>query len=366
MSKKEESLQKPTFAYVSFHAMPQVVDQQHKLKKYAFAYDFLFILTSTFRIFVYEFTGKEAFFTKQNIRFYYFKQKQKLFLPLKLFLKLRYLQPNVIYIQGLSYPHYIILMKLFLKNNPKILVQDHANTPVKGLKKTIFKLADKYVSGYFFASKKMGLKYVKEGLISSENKIVENVEGSTQFTYNPSVKKDPNSFLWVGRLDKNKDPITVLTGFKEYFLHNSKATLTMFYEDETLLKEIKEFIDINKLTKQVRLKGSLTHKKLEKWYQKSQFFILGSHKEGGPISLIEAMACGCIPIVTNIPAFKAMTNNGECGFLFEPENSKELASILENLPNIDINLYQNRVINFFNTNLSHLAISKKIVEAVLG
>jgi len=105
----------------------------------------------------------------------------------------------------------------------------------------------------------------------------------------------------------------------------------MFYENVELLEEVKGFIATNNQENKVVLKGKLPHKEFEKWFQKSTYFILGSHKEGDPISLIEAMACGCIPITTNIPAFRSMTNNGECGFLFEPGNSKQLFKILVDL-----------------------------------
>ena len=62
----------------------------------------------------------------------------------------------------------------------------------------------------------------------------------------------------------------------------------------------------------------IVQSELEKIYNQHQFFILGSHYEGSGYALLEAMACGCIPIVTNIPSYKFMTNNGDCALLFSP------------------------------------------------
>jgi len=206
----------------------------------------------------------------------------------------------------------------------------------------------------------MAKKYVDNGLISSMEKVIECVEGSTQFINNTNIKKDKNTFLWVGRLDKNKDPLTVLKGFSEFIKTEPKAILTMFYENEELLEEVNYFIEENNLGNQVVLKGKLPHKKLEEWYQKSTYFILGSHKEGGPISLIEAMACGCIPIITNIPAFKTMTNNGDCGFLFEPGNNEQLTQILLGLKETNLDKVRHRVFSKFKQDMSHRAIALKI------
>jgi glycosyltransferase involved in cell wall biosynthesis len=110
--------------------------------------------------------------------------------------------------------------------------------------------------------------------------------------------------------------------------------------------------------------GSFPHDKLEKWFQKSTFFILGSHKEGGSISLIEAMACGCIPIVTNIPAFITMTNKAECGFLFDPGNSDQLTQILYELKDLNLDEMKEKVLLRFEKEMSHQSIVLKIKNAI--
>jgi glycosyltransferase involved in cell wall biosynthesis len=212
----------------------------------------------------------------------------------------------------------------------------------------------------------MTIKYFERGLISSESKIIECVEGSTQFKYEPRIEKDPNSFLWVGRLDKNKDPLTILKAFNKYIEFNRKAKLTMFYENTQLISKVELFIKNNSLSKNIKLMGSIPQQDLEKWYQKSSFFMLGSHKEGGPVSLIEAMACGCIPIVTDIAPFKAMTNNGDCGLLFSPGDFKNLSLQLKELETLDKEKLRNKTLKQFENHLSHQAIASKITKNLLG
>ena len=114
----------------------------------------------------------------------------------------------------------------------------------------------------------------------------------------------------------------------------------------------------------IKLMGSIPNEELEVWYQKSEYFILGSHKEGGPFSLIEAMACGCVPIVTRIPAFETMTDQGDCGYLFSPGDSDELSQILINLSKNDLQIKRDKIKIRFKNELSHEAIAFKIKKAV--
>ncbi len=274
MAKSDEPISKPKMAYISFYAMPKVTDAQFKLKKFAYAFDFLFLLQGTFNVNVFDFIGKNYSFTKKGIQFTYFKQKNNtFFIPWRLFKRVRKLNPDVIYIQGLGYSHQIIVLKRFVNSSCKIIVQDHANQLPKGIKRTLFKIADKSVNHYLFTSKEMATPYLKQGLISSSEKITECVEGSTHFKYQPTIKKEPLSFLWVGRLDKNKDPITILKAFKKFVSLHPLATLTMIFENKSLLKTVTSFITLNKLEKQIKLIGKLRHKEMAYWYQKSRFFI---------------------------------------------------------------------------------------------
>ena len=59
--------------------------------------------------------------------------------------------------------------------------------------------------------------------------------------------------------------------------------------------------------------GRLPHERLAAYYSAADIFVSGSHREGSGYALIEAMACGAIPCVTDIPSFRAIT--GGCGAL---------------------------------------------------
>src|SRR6185503_19007606 len=126
-------------------------------------------------------------------------------------------------------------------------------------------------------------------------------------------------FLWVGRLDKNKDPLTVLDGFTEIVADHPNASLYMIWSDDQLSGEVSRKTTENKvLTRSVKLLGPVAHENIEAYYHSADYFVLGSHYEGSGYALSEALRCGCVPIVTDIPSFRMMTNMGQFGALWKP------------------------------------------------
>jgi len=76
-----------------------------------------------------------------------------------------------------------------------------------------------------------------------------------------------------------------------------------------------------------------------------KIFVLPSYTEGVPGIVLEAMACGAFPIVTNIAANQELIIHGENGFLFSPKLFREAAeSIIDSLQNPAL-LNQSTIIN---------------------
>jgi glycosyltransferase involved in cell wall biosynthesis len=61
-------------------------------------------------------------------------------------------------------------------------------------------------------------------------------------------------------------------------------------------------------------------------------YISASHWDGASISLMEAMACGIFPVVSDIPANREWLEDGETGLFFRPGDAQALAEILADLP----------------------------------
>lgn len=71
--------------------------------------------------------------------------------------------------------------------------------------------------------------------------------------------------------------------------------------------------------------GWQSPEQIANWLKKSIIFVSVALSDGNNISLNEAMACGCFPICSDIPANRQWYKNGESGFLVNPDDANELS-----------------------------------------
>lgn len=295
-------------------------------------------------------------------------KKEKLYFPGHLHRFIKKLEPDVIVIQGLHFPLQVIQLHWLLGKKIKIIIQNHAEKPFAGLKKYLQRLADRYIHAYLFASREMGEDWVRRGNLASVEKIHEVMEVSSVFypVDRPLARSKTKAignpfFLWVGRLDQNKDPLTVIKAFLKFIKVEPLARLYMIYHTEELLNDIKDILkqhaDGNNA---IQLVGRVPHDDMLYWFNSANFIISGSHYEGSGAAVCEAMSCGCIPVVTDIFSFRMMTANGKCGLLFEAGNEDALFAALKQTVQIDVQAMQNKVMEQFRNELSFDAIAGKI------
>ena len=301
-----------------------------------------------------------------GIKYNFFKSRNKFWhIPFKTHHYIKTQHPDIVLIQGLIFPIQLIALKLKLGKNAKIMVQHHGEKPFTGIKKLFQQIADRFINGYLFTSLENANEWVENKIISDNQKCYEVLEASTYFQRKDKELCKPQlsftgsqNFLWVGRLNVGKDPLTILKAFEKYISTHHDAKLFMIYQTDELLPGIKKIIEQNEgLKNSVVLQGIVSYIELETWYSAADFYISGSHKEGSGYALIEAMACGCIPIVTNIPSFKKIINNGAYGFLFERGNEESLLNTLLKLDNIDRGKLSISIVEHFNNSLSFESIS---------
>lgn len=279
------------------------------------------------------------------------------------------LKPDVVIIQGLHNPVQLIFLNAILPKTTKIIAHHHAEKPMPGLKKYAQKLADNFIDAYLFASMDMGLEWVEKGIISSREKIHEVMEVSSNFRpigKEPAREKTGVSgnpvFLWVGRLNDNKDPLNVARAFLRYLNINPAARLYMIYHTEELLPEIKSLLENHPYGKSIIMIGKLPHDDLLYWFNSADFLVSGSHYEGSGTAVCEAMSCGCVPVVTDIFSFRMITDEGKCGLLYEVGNEEALLSALVETGKLDGAEKRELCLEQFSKKLSFEAIASRIQE----
>jgi glycosyltransferase involved in cell wall biosynthesis len=298
---------------------------------------------------------------KVTYHFLNFGDKKNYF-PFKLHNYIKNLKPDIVFVNGFIFPLQIIQLRMTLGRHVRLIILHRAEKPFTGIKKHLQQMADNSVDAYLFSSLNFGDEWMKHGIIKNKNKIHEVIQASSSFI--PLEKNITRSllsiegspiFLWVGRLNSNKDPITVIKAFKNYLKDIPTARLYMIYQSDELIDEIKK---MSADTEEIMLIGKIEHKNLQYWYSSADFIISGSHYEGSGIAVSEAMSCGCIPILTNISSFRSMTGN--CGLKYEAGNDIELYDILKRTKEMNMKHERDNVLKQFNDELSFNAIARKI------
>lgn len=75
----------------------------------------------------------------------------------------------------------------------------------------------------------------------------------------------------------------------------------------------------------VRFCGAIDHEQMPDLMRSSQIYVSTSLSDGASVSLLEAMACGLFPVVTDIPANREWIRDGYNGYLVPPDDALALA-----------------------------------------
>lgn len=122
-----------------------------------------------------------------------------------------------------------------------------------------------------------------------------------------------------------------------------------FVGDGSTRKILEERCAIAGFQENVRFVGNQTD--VEKYLRESDIFILTSRDEGFPMAILEAERAGLPVISTNVAGIPEMINNGETGFVIEP-NVSDLKSILCNIYKYDWKEMGNQSRELFRKNFS--------------
>lgn len=367
--RKQTSLQPVKIVNVVYHHHQEFTNPEQVIKKHAPSFGFVDFLPDNIELTLVKHAAYQGKLKKGNVEYAFFKGSRRHWhIPFKTHNYIVSKKPDIIVVEGLVFPLQVIALKLRLGKKTSILVQHHGELPGKGLKKILQRIADKFISGYLFTSFGNATPWINEGIINDVNSCKELPEASTYLK--PSGKKESRSalgiahdeivYLWVGRLDGNKDPLTVLQGFENYAANRQGAKLFMIYQQDNLLNAVEQRIRQSEtLRRSVSLVGYIPHEELESWYSAADFFISASYQEGSGYALLEAIACGCFPVVSNIPAFRKITDNGNVGMLFKKGNPGELTTALEKSRLLQNDLVREYIKQHFENNFSFRKIAEE-------
>jgi glycosyltransferase involved in cell wall biosynthesis len=117
------------------------------------------------------------------------------------------------------------------------------------------------------------------------------------------------------------------------------------------------------LRDRVHLLGRVPHERVQELMRAADLFVHGSHRESSSFSLIEAMACGLAPVVTDIPSLRALTGGGKVGALWTCGDAQSLAKALRDVAGRPAGELRDRSRAHFDAELSSVALGQRLAAA---
>jgi glycosyltransferase involved in cell wall biosynthesis len=217
-----------------------------------------------------------------------------------------------------------------------VLFQDHADRLPRWWRRPRQRRRFARASGVTFTSLDQAQPFVAAGMFDSATRLFAIPESSSRFTPgDPACARaatglhgDP-CVLWVGRLTRGKDPMTVLEGIALAVSRVPGLQLWCAFGAAPMLSEVRARIeDDPRLAGRVHLLGTVPHARIEMLVRAADLFVSGSRAESSGYAAMEAIACGVTPVLTDIPAFRALTGNGRIGQLWPCGDAPRLADAL--------------------------------------
>jgi glycosyltransferase involved in cell wall biosynthesis len=288
------------------------------------------------------------------------------------------LSPDIVHVNGLNFPIQTWRCRRLLAPTAGLVVQDHksqapggADGASRALRDAIRRRAMRDVDGFFFTSGALADGWRSRGFIGDGQPVYEVLEASTRMRplewetarAQTGVAGDP-AVLWVGRLNANKSPLIVLDAVERAAAALPGLSLTMVFAEGDLESDVRARVARSPvLSDRVRVAGRMPHERLAAVYSASDLFVLGSHFEGSGYALLEACACGVLPLVTDIAAFRAITGNGTAGILWPVDDADQLANALVAAAAGDRPATRARIREHFERALSWPAVARQAVAA---
>ena len=176
------------------------------------------------------------------------------------------------------------------------------------------------------------------------------------------IPENDTVILSLGRLSEVKQPQKLIELFPVIEKEMDNVTLVIAGRGK-LLDKTKEFVRGKKLEK-VRFLGCVDEKDKPDLYACSDFYVMASIYEGQPLTLLEAMSSGLLPIVSNIPILTEFVEESKAGIVVDFNDTKMTANnIVEYLKDEQlIQKHSEQVRRFITNGWDWKDISRKYLE----
>lgn len=168
--------------------------------------------------------------------------------------------------------------------------------------------------------------------------------------------KKNNDIIFVGTLEKRKNPFLLLKAFKKIY---KKKINMKIVGDGPLKIDIERYIKKNNLSKHVKLFSNLERKSVLKMIGSSKVLVLPSYYETFGVVIIEAFSMGVPVVMTDSYGVRDL-NNINCSIMVKNNKLNTLAQAIEKVLKNTRKYDSNKIRNFYKKNFSSKIIINRI------
>ncbi|MFA6112685.1 MAG: glycosyltransferase family 4 protein [Sphingomonas sp.] len=253
-------------------------------------------------------------------------------MPWRIGAAIRRVRPDVVHFNGLDFPFHV---RAACSAGAPVLVQDHASR-AEGRSARLRAWGHEKIAGVAFTARAQAEPFLRRHQLPRSAQLFEVPESSSHFT--PGDRDAARracgiygapALLWIGHLDANKNPLTMLHGVRTALATLPDLHVWCAFAGIGLLGEIEALLRADpRLAGHVHLLGTVPHPAIETLCRAADLFVSTSRREGSGYALIEALACGMTPVISDIPSFRALTGHGALGALVPVGDADALAAAI--------------------------------------
>ena len=245
---------------------------------------------------------------------------------------LRSLNPDVVHVHGTQQHVSLARLRRALPPGASLVVHYHGGSPTRrpGLR-SLQRRNLRSAAAVLFTTREQADEFARAGMLSDAAAAETFVETSSDFRW--MDRREARSrmgmigepvYLSAARLHPVKDPLTVLRGFEIILARQPGARLYHYYLTDELLPELRAFAAQRPaLRDAVHFRGRADRDEMERVFNSADILLQASRREFSGCAVLDAMACGVIPVVSDLPSFRAIA--GEHGAYFPVGDAGELA-----------------------------------------
>jgi len=224
-----------------------------------------------------------------------------------------------------------VLLPLVFLFYKKIIYTRHGEASFASVYwKSIHKLASLLLNHVTFVSEKGKDVFTNiQKLTKLPHHVIENGANTNNIEI---IERNKNQKLFigsVGRMVKLKHQISLVSSLL-HLKDKMRANIEIhFFGDGECLDELQQFCQNNQLDTIVTFHGVITDRNLI--YNNFDVLVVTSETEGLSLAIIEAMAYSRPVLATDVGGNPKLVLSGKTGFLFEYNNEKKLAHLIEKI-----------------------------------